>query len=132
MGQGKRDILPPTDILFLKEHSQAYHLLNEKNRKVKFLTPGMGICFAVFIKTFTFAVKLNLYKMNDFLSNITIDPKIRSGKHIIKGTRITIDDILHRLDSGMKVQEILEDFPLLKVEHIWAALAFAAYILIRN
>jgi uncharacterized protein (DUF433 family) len=64
--------------------------------------------------------------MNELLSYISINPDIRSGKPCIKGTRITVGDILQWLASGMNVQEILEDFPSLKEEHIRAALAFAA------
>ena len=64
--------------------------------------------------------------MNELLSYISIDPDIRSGKPCIKGTRITVGDILQRLASGMSFSEILDDFPLLREEHIRAALAFAA------
>ena len=64
--------------------------------------------------------------MNELLSYISIDADIRSGKPCIKGTRITVGDILQWLASGMSVQDILDDFPLLKEEHIRAALAFAA------
>ena len=64
--------------------------------------------------------------MNDLLSYISIDPDIRSGKPCIKGTRITVGDILQWLASGMSIAEILDDFPLLTDEHIRAALAFAA------
>jgi len=64
--------------------------------------------------------------MNELLSYISIDPDIRSGKPCIKGTRITVGDILQWLASGMSVPEILDDFPLLKEDHIRAALAFAA------
>jgi uncharacterized protein (DUF433 family) len=64
--------------------------------------------------------------MNELISNISIDPEIRSGKPCIKGTRIAIGDILQWLASGMSTQEILDDFPSLKEEHIRAALAFAA------
>jgi uncharacterized protein (DUF433 family) len=64
--------------------------------------------------------------MNELLSYIAIDPDIRSGKPCVKGTRITVGDILQWLASGMSVTEILNDFPLLKEEHIRAALAFAA------
>jgi uncharacterized protein (DUF433 family) len=60
------------------------------------------------------------------LAYIAIDPEIRSGKPCIKGTRITVGDILQWLASGLSVPEILDDFPLLKEEHIRAALAFAA------
>ena len=64
--------------------------------------------------------------MNELLSHISIEPDIRSGKPCIKGTRITVGDILQWLASGMSGQKILDDFPLLKEEHIRAALAFAA------
>jgi uncharacterized protein (DUF433 family) len=64
--------------------------------------------------------------MDKLLSYITIDPDIRFGKPCIKGTRITVGDILQWLASGMSTTEILDDFPLLKEEHIRAALTFAA------
>jgi len=64
--------------------------------------------------------------MNELSSYISIDPDIRSGKPCIKGTRITVSDILQWLASGMSFQEILDDYPLLKKEHIRAALIFAA------
>ena len=64
--------------------------------------------------------------MNELLLYISIDPDIRSGKPCIKGTRITVGDILQWLASGMSVVEILDDFPLLREEHVRAALAFAA------
>ena len=65
--------------------------------------------------------------MNEFLQYISINPEIRFGKPCIKGTRIAVVDILQWLASGMTHQEILEDFPHLKEEHIFAALAFAAH-----
>jgi len=64
--------------------------------------------------------------MNELLSYIAIDSGVRSGKPCIKGTRITVGDILQYLASGMGVSEILDDFPLLKEEHVRASLAFAA------
>ena len=63
----------------------------------------------------------------DELSNyIAIDQGIRFGKPCIKGTRITVGDILQWLSEGIPVSEILDDYPLLKEIHIKAALAFAA------
>ena len=64
--------------------------------------------------------------MEQFSSYIAIDPSIRFGKPCIKGTRIAVVDILQWLASGMTHTEILEDYPLLKEEHILSALAFAA------
>jgi uncharacterized protein (DUF433 family) len=57
---------------------------------------------------------------------ISIDPAIRSGKPHVKGTRITVYDILEYLAGGMSEDELLADFPDLTREDIRAALAFAA------
>ena len=61
-----------------------------------------------------------------FEEHITITPGIRSGKPCITGTRITVYDILEYLAGGMTPDQILEDFPSLRPEHIRASLAFAA------
>ncbi|MBF0264951.1 MAG: DUF433 domain-containing protein [Gammaproteobacteria bacterium] len=57
---------------------------------------------------------------------ITINPDIRSGKPCIKGTRITVYDILEYLAGGMSEKEILDDFPNLSHEDIQMVFAFAA------
>lgn len=57
---------------------------------------------------------------------ITVNPAIRSGKPCIKGTRITVYDVLEYLAGGMSEDQILSDFPDLTREDIRAALAFAA------
>ena len=59
---------------------------------------------------------------------ISINPDIRFGKPTITGTRICVSDILLWLSKGMSFNEIIEDFPQLKKEHILAALAFASQI----
>jgi uncharacterized protein (DUF433 family) len=51
---------------------------------------------------------------------------VRSGKPCIKGTRITVYDILEYLAGGMSEEAILHDFPDLTLDDIRAALAFAA------
>ena len=61
-----------------------------------------------------------------FEDRITIVPGVRSGQPCIKETRITVYDILDYLAGGMTEQEILADFPILSLEDIRAALAFAA------
>jgi uncharacterized protein (DUF433 family) len=57
---------------------------------------------------------------------ITVNPGVRSGKPCIKGTRITVYDVLEYLAGGMSEDQILSDFPDLTREDIRAALAFAA------
>ncbi|MEK7263908.1 MAG: DUF433 domain-containing protein [Bacteroidota bacterium] len=64
--------------------------------------------------------------MENYLEYISINPQIRFGKPCIKETRIAVVDILQWLASGMTFEEIINDFPHLKREHILAALAFAA------
>ena len=64
--------------------------------------------------------------MPAIIDRIVINPEIRSGKPIIKGTRITVTDILEYLAGGMSVEEILLDFADLNLEDIRAVLAFAA------
>jgi uncharacterized protein (DUF433 family) len=57
---------------------------------------------------------------------ITIDPARRSGKPCIKGTRITVYDVLGYLAAGMTHKEILADFPQLTSQDIMACLAYSA------
>jgi uncharacterized protein (DUF433 family) len=64
--------------------------------------------------------------MTELLDRITLNPEIRSGKPVIRGTRITVADILEYLAGGMSLEEILADFPSLEEADIRAALAFAA------
>ena len=56
---------------------------------------------------------------------ITVEPDKRSGRPCIRGMRITVDDVLAHLDSGMSEAEILADFPYLEPADIQACLAFA-------
>jgi len=64
--------------------------------------------------------------MNELRAHIVIDNEVRFGKPCVKGTRITVGDILQWLSAGMTEQEILEDYPELQNIHIKAALSFAA------
>jgi uncharacterized protein (DUF433 family) len=57
---------------------------------------------------------------------ITITPGIRGGKPCIRGTRITVYDILEYLAGGMSETDILTDFPSLSQDDIRACLFFAA------
>jgi len=62
----------------------------------------------------------------DYSKIITIELGKRSGKPCIRGTRMTVTDVLEYLASGMSQEEILADFPDLTSEDIRACLAFAA------
>ena len=62
----------------------------------------------------------------DYKKHISIDFDKRGGKPCIRGTRITVYDILEYLASGMSTEEILKDFSELKEDDIKASIAFAA------
>jgi uncharacterized protein (DUF433 family) len=57
---------------------------------------------------------------------ISVDPAVRSGKPCVRGTRITVYDVLEYLAGGMSEDEILADFPDLTRDDIRACLSFAA------
>lgn len=53
-----------------------------------------------------------------YRERILIDPAIRSGQPIVKGTRITVYDVLDYLSSGTSELELLSDFPQLTHEDV--------------
>jgi uncharacterized protein (DUF433 family) len=60
------------------------------------------------------------------LERISIDPNVRFGKPCVRGTRITVGDVLGYLAGGMTEAELLADFPQLTHDDIRACLAYAA------
>ena len=57
---------------------------------------------------------------------ISINPRIRSGKPIIRGLRYAVYDVLSWLAAGMSYADIIDDYPDLREEDIQACLAYAA------
>lgn len=57
---------------------------------------------------------------------ISVNPGVRSGKPCVKGTRITVYDVLEYLAGGTSEDDLLADFPDLSRDDIRACLAFAA------
>ena len=62
----------------------------------------------------------------DYRDRITIEPGKRGGKPCIRGLRITVDDVLSYLASGMTEDQILADFPDLERDDFRGVYAFAA------
>jgi uncharacterized protein (DUF433 family) len=60
------------------------------------------------------------------LERITIDPAVRFGKPCVRGTRITVGDVLGYLAGGTTEAELLADFPQLSHDDIRACLTYAA------
>lgn len=56
----------------------------------------------------------------------TADPEICNGEICASGTRIPVTVILDSLAEGSTTQEILRSYPSLRLEHVEAALGYAA------
>jgi uncharacterized protein (DUF433 family) len=64
-----------------------------------------------------------MLEWQDFLSS---DPQICGGEMCATGTRIPVTVILDSLAEGATKEQILASYPSLRIEHINAALAYAA------
>lgn len=62
----------------------------------------------------------------NYEDRITRDKAICGGEPVFRGTRVTLRTVLASLADGDSVEEIVADFPSLKVEDVQAAIAFAA------
>ncbi len=61
------------------------------------------------------------------LQRITFNPAVMGGKPCIRGMRITVGTIVGLVAAGYSVDKILEAYPYLEKEDIFAALAYAAW-----
>jgi len=61
-----------------------------------------------------------------YQNDIEIIAGKRSGKPCVKGTRISVYDVLQWLASGMTMQDIVDDYPELTTQQVQACLAYAA------
>jgi uncharacterized protein (DUF433 family) len=61
----------------------------------------------------------------ELLERIVINPKVMSGKPIIRGTRLTVEFILNLLAHGSTTDEIIKEYKSITSEDIQACLLFA-------
>jgi len=52
--------------------------------------------------------------------------EMMTGKPTFRGTRLTVEFVLKQLGTGMTNQELLDQYPTLKLEHLRAAMLYAA------
>lgn len=64
-------------------------------------------------------------KENYLAERITINPKQCGGKPCIRGMRVRVVDVLDLLAHGLSVEDILQEFPKLEKEDVFAAIRFA-------
>lgn len=59
------------------------------------------------------------------LERITVNPKIFGGKPILRGRRLAVEHVLGMLGAGDSIETILEGYPWLEREYVYACLAHA-------
>jgi uncharacterized protein (DUF433 family) len=60
---------------------------------------------------------------------IVVDPRILTGKPIVRGTRISVELVVELLAAGWSHEQILTSYPHLAGEDIRACLAYAGELL---
>ena len=60
---------------------------------------------------------------------IDVHPDICNGRPVIAGTRIPVQTIMEFLGAGDSIDEVLEAYPALKREDIYACIQFAAKLM---
>lgn len=66
---------------------------------------------------------------NTLLDRIEINPRKLGGKPAIRGTRISVEQILNMLAAGVPVAEMRKDFPQLTKNDILAAMRYASKLM---
>ena len=67
--------------------------------------------------------------MDLITQRITINPQVCFGKPTVRNLRYPVEMLLDLLSAGMTTDEILEDYPDLEIEDIFASLQFAAKLI---
>jgi uncharacterized protein (DUF433 family) len=63
------------------------------------------------------------------VERIDIHPDICNGRPVIAGTRIPVQTIMEFLGAGDSIDEVLEAYPSLKKEDVYACIQFAAKLM---
>ena len=59
-------------------------------------------------------------------NRITFDPAVMGGRACIRGMRMTVALVVNLVANGMRVEDIISEYPLLEPEDIRQALQYAS------
>lgn len=60
------------------------------------------------------------------LNRITSNPKILAGKPVVRGMRLSVEQVIKMLARGISNEVIMNEYPFLEADDIKACLLFAA------
>lgn len=64
-------------------------------------------------------------KVVQLSTGVIIDPSVRSGRPVIRGTRVPVDIIVGRVAAGMAIQAIADEYGITEKD-VYNALLYAA------
>jgi len=67
--------------------------------------------------------------MMEHAGRIVAAPDIMLGKPVVAGTRITVELIVRKLAGGITVDELIDSYPGLSKDDVFAALEYSADVL---
>lgn len=67
-------------------------------------------------------------RMANWEQRIVSDPQLCHGKPCVRGTRIMVSVILDNLAEGLSPDEIVAEYPVLTLDDVRAAIAYAALL----
>ena len=65
----------------------------------------------------------------NYHDRITSNPDVMLGKPVIKGTRLTVALLLRKLSEGASVEALLQMYPQISKEDVFAALQYASEVI---
>lgn len=65
----------------------------------------------------------------EWRDRITSSPKVLAGKPVVRGTRVSVEQVIELLAQGWPEADVLEAFPNLTHEDVLACLAYAGAVL---
>jgi uncharacterized protein (DUF433 family) len=68
----------------------------------------------------------------DYHERIRVDAEVMLGKPAIKGTRITVEQVLRKMSEGASISDLLAAYPHLQREDVLAALSYGADVISRE
>jgi uncharacterized protein (DUF433 family) len=71
------------------------------------------------------AIEQKLERIEQARSFVTTDPEVRAGEPVVRGTRIPVHMLGDLAEQGASPEELLEDYPALTPEALYAALLYA-------
>ena len=61
----------------------------------------------------------------ELLERVSINPKVMTGKPVIRGTRLTVEYVLNLLAHGATTDEVISEYKGLTAEDVQACILFA-------